>query len=197
MYVAAAAAVLAACTPEQREQFSLYEGRGVWLRSEAAHAPPPVPDLAANNATLPGIDRNGDGVRDDVEILIAVRYKDPQQAAALRRLALAVQRTVAVGAAIEDAVVRGRPMAEWDEQAESAMRANIMAGACVAAVFGAYEDPSGSRTQARAAWAAVDEVVRGMLNTEARIGAYEAVERLVEDERTIVKPLEAALNPCR
>jgi hypothetical protein len=37
-------------------------------------AVPPAPDAAANNATLAGVDSNGNGVRDDVERKIAESY---------------------------------------------------------------------------------------------------------------------------
>lgn len=38
-------------------------------------AVPPAPDMAANNATLEGVDSNGNGVRDDVERTIAQAVK--------------------------------------------------------------------------------------------------------------------------
>ncbi len=37
-------------------------------------AVPPAPDAAANNATLAGVDSNGNGVRDDVERVLATKF---------------------------------------------------------------------------------------------------------------------------
>jgi len=40
------------------------------------HVMPPEPDPVVNNSTLLGIDADGNGVRDDVEIWILKKYKD-------------------------------------------------------------------------------------------------------------------------
>jgi hypothetical protein len=188
--------VLAACTPEERSRIAVYDRKGSWLAPAIDLALPLLPDPAAAVATVPGVDSNGDWVRDDVEIMIAARYRDPHQVAALRRVAAAVQKTLVVGLAIERSAALGEPLAAWLPAAEAVMRSNIMSGACVAAVFGAYEDPSVERDDARAAWVAVDEVVQAMLDTDERAAAYTAVEQLVGRLGEIVKPLEAALNPC-
>lgn len=47
---------------------------------------PPVPDEAENNATVAGIDKNNNGIRDDVELAIFAKYPDDKKtrAAALQ-----------------------------------------------------------------------------------------------------------------
>jgi len=42
---------------------------------------PPEPDPTANSATLAGIDSNGNGIRDDVERAIYLKYKDTPRVA--------------------------------------------------------------------------------------------------------------------
>jgi len=42
---------------------------------------PPEPDTAENNATLAGVDSNGNGIRDDVERAIYLKYKDTPRVA--------------------------------------------------------------------------------------------------------------------
>jgi len=42
---------------------------------------PPEPDPAENNATLAGVDSNGNGIRDDVERAIYAKYKDNKRVA--------------------------------------------------------------------------------------------------------------------
>lgn len=189
-------AATAACTPDQREGLALKSPRGAWLSAPAEVALPPPPEAGAAVATLTGVDANGDGVRDDVERLIAAAFRDPQQVAALRRVAASVQETVVVGRAIAQAAERGASPAPLLPAAEAAMRGNVMAGACVAAVFGAYRDPSADRASLAQAQAALDAVVRAMLDTEERRAAYAEVQRLLAGEGSVIKPLEAALNPC-
>lgn len=42
---------------------------------------PPEPDVAENSATLVGVDSNSNGIRDDVERAIYLKYKDNKRAA--------------------------------------------------------------------------------------------------------------------
>ncbi len=42
---------------------------------------PPEPDATANNATLVGVDSNSNGIRDDVERAIYLKYKDNKRVA--------------------------------------------------------------------------------------------------------------------
>ena len=51
---------------------------------------PPEPDPDVNNATLEGVDSNGDGIRDDVERFIALEWADPNVQQALRQFALSL-----------------------------------------------------------------------------------------------------------
>jgi hypothetical protein len=186
----------AACTPDQRDGLALKSQRGAWLAVPPEVPLPPLPDPQAAAATLAGVDANGDGVRDDVELLIASAFRDPQQVAALRRVAVSVQKTLVVGWAIAQSGQRGEVPLSWLPAAKWVMRGNVMAGACVAAVFGAYEDASVERTAAARAQAALDRVVRAMLDTDERRAAYGEVERLLSGDSAVIKPLEAAVNPC-
>lgn len=53
---------------------------------------PAEPDVAANNATLAGVDSNQNGIRDDVERAIYLKYKDePKVAIAMLQYAKALQ----------------------------------------------------------------------------------------------------------
>ena len=53
---------------------------------------PPVPDPALKDATIPGIDANGNGIRDDVELAIFEKYPDSARVrAALLQYAKASQ----------------------------------------------------------------------------------------------------------
>jgi len=58
------------------------------------HTLPPEPDEAENNATLGGVDSNGNGVRDDVERKIRQKYPKPLQSAILMYDAKFYQRTL-------------------------------------------------------------------------------------------------------
>lgn len=54
---------------------------------------PPEPDPIENNATLAGVDSNGNGIRDDVEIAIYTKYQDePKVAVAMLQYAKALQK---------------------------------------------------------------------------------------------------------
>lgn len=55
------------------------------------HTLPPEPNPAINNATLLGIDSNGNGVRDDVEIWIYTTYDKPIEHAVFMQSARAYQ----------------------------------------------------------------------------------------------------------
>lgn len=53
---------------------------------------PPEPDAATNNATLAGVDSNQNGIRDDVERAIYIKYKStPKVAIAMLQYAKALQ----------------------------------------------------------------------------------------------------------
>jgi ABC-type glycerol-3-phosphate transport system substrate-binding protein len=54
-------------------------------------AVPPAPDAAANNATLAGVDSNGNGVRDDVERKAAALSSTKDQFATILNMAKAQQ----------------------------------------------------------------------------------------------------------
>ncbi len=54
---------------------------------------PPDPDPDINSATLEGIDSNGDGVRDDVEIFIATNWESRNDQEALMQYARALAQT--------------------------------------------------------------------------------------------------------
>lgn len=54
---------------------------------------PAMPDEAANNATLAGVDANQNGIRDDVEVAIYTKYKaTPKVAIAMLQYAKALQK---------------------------------------------------------------------------------------------------------
>ncbi|WP_205743344.1 hypothetical protein [Geobacter sp. FeAm09] len=56
---------------------------------------PPVPDAAANNATLAGIDTAGSGIRDDVHIWIYANYTTNVKRTILMTMAKAMQDVMA------------------------------------------------------------------------------------------------------
>jgi len=58
------------------------------------HTLPPEPDPTINNATLGGVDSNGNGVRDDVERAIYKKYDKKLHAVALMQNARFYQRTM-------------------------------------------------------------------------------------------------------
>lgn len=60
-------------------------------------AVPPEPSPAANNATLSGIDLNGNGVRDDVERVLASQFGRSPSVAAFMRFAIAEQQVLLTG----------------------------------------------------------------------------------------------------
>jgi hypothetical protein len=195
---AALVLLLTACAPEELRYLADERSRGIWLDAPAPVALPALPDPTQNDATVPGVDSNGNWVRDDVELWITQTYgRQPQQVAALTRVAVAAQKTLVVGLAIEGKQPGAVPGENWLAAAESVMRGNVMAGACVLAVFGAYGDASAEREKARIARAAVEGVVTRVANTPERIRAFAAVQRLVQDNGAVVKPLEASLDPCR
>lgn len=186
------------CAPEDLRYLDQQDKKAVWLDAPHEVQLPPLPDPVQNAATVSGVDANGNGVRDDVELWIVQTYgRDPQQAQALQQVARAVQKTMIVGLAAADGVARGQAPASWLPAAGNAMRGNVMSGACVIAVFGGYDDRSSERGRAKLAGVAVDSVVRRVLDSDDRVLAYQVVERLVKGQAEVVKPLEAALNPCQ
>ncbi|KAB0664265.1 hypothetical protein F6V25_13925 [Oryzomonas japonica] len=56
---------------------------------------PPMPDMAANNATLAGIDTGGIGVRDDVQIWIYTNYTTNVKRTVLMTMAKTIQDVMA------------------------------------------------------------------------------------------------------
>lgn len=188
----------AGCSPEDLRYLNEHSRKGQWLEVKHEAALPPMPDADANAATLPGIDQNRNGVRDDIELWIVQTHgRDPQRAQALQRVAAAVQKTVSVGVGVADAYERGQKPESWLPAAQAAMRGNVMAGACVVAVFGAYEDDSPERARAQAARGAIEAVAQRVLDTDERRLSYQIVERLASDGGEFIKPLDAALNPCQ
>ena len=60
-------------------------------------AVPPEPDAKENNTTLAGVDSNKNGVRDDVERMIAKKVSSPDTFSVPMTIAAAYQSVVAVG----------------------------------------------------------------------------------------------------
>lgn len=64
---------------------------------------PPAPDSVANNATLAGVDSNNNGVRDDVERLIAITNSSTsQQRKTTSRISAAMKAQIALTATIQN-----------------------------------------------------------------------------------------------
>ena len=57
---------------------------------------PPEPDQEVNNGTLLGVDSNGNGVRDDVEIYITQRFQNFQNAHIDRAIAMQYARATQI-----------------------------------------------------------------------------------------------------
>lgn len=117
---------------------------------------PPVPDPALVDATVEGIDANGNGIRDDVELAIFAKYpNDRKVRAAALQYAKAEQRF------LTDVI--NTPT--WKAAAEELSRAT----ACLAETEMDY-----------AGYVALTEYVRGLLNnTVSRTDAYERAYKYI------------------
>jgi hypothetical protein len=112
-------------------------------------AVPPAPDAASNAGTLSGVDSNSNALRDDVERSLAQRA--PSQAA--------YNASVTVAATVQALVVDAAP-----SRAVALARFKVFHCAVRAAVQAGVEP---------------DVAVTDLLNTQARVGAYNANGQLL------------------
>jgi hypothetical protein len=140
-----------------------------WLRVPPNRVLPPAPDPAENKATLLGVDRNTNGVRDDVEIYIGQTWGlATERGEALRLAAGSVQQAIALGGLVYNARSEGRPPPIQDEDIIRVRNQTAFAGACVLKTFGSDYGEAG-RAEGDAALRAVVERV---LDTQERRLAY-------------------------
>lgn len=131
---------------------------------------PPAPDPEENNATIAGIDANGNDIRDDVELAIHERYPDnPALRAAMLQYALGLQHELTNVTNSET----------WVAAVEETSRANIC-------IVRQGPEISGELTQEKAnevsaitdAW---EEEVESMVhNTDARITRAEEISKFID-----------------
>lgn len=165
-----------------------------WIRVDRAVALPDEPDAAVNRATLAGVDRNANGVRDDVERSIAAAHGlHSERAEALRRAAVTVQGVIAVGGQIWLAREQNRTPSLNADDITRMHEQTTLAGACVLKTFGADYGDAGRQ----AGEAALRSVVEALLNTPERQYAYALVLPLTQDPVSLQaqQPL-FFLNPC-
>lgn len=122
---------------------------------------PPDPG-EAGKVTLPGIDSDGDGVRDDVERVIGFLDISGQQRSALLSLAKAMQRTITVNA----------PKATVIQEIQT----ELMAGRCGSYLLGQKFTPL------------VNAVRVAALNTRARLTAYLHADAQFSGQTTLGMP---------
>jgi len=88
-----------------------WQGRAPKMEVINGISVPPEPAPALNNATLAGVDVNGNGVRDDVERVVAKNSRDPKEFAALLTYAATYQKIVTLSfPTVPDPTLRPRAL---------------------------------------------------------------------------------------
>jgi hypothetical protein len=127
--------------------------------SSSNGALPPDPS-EAGKITLAGIDTDGDGVRDDVERLIAFMNISVQQSSILQDIAKNMQQDITIAMPKDDAIQQ--------------IRQELTSGECLRYLLGTEQ-----------AIALKKQVREAMLNTRERLLAYAAIDALFGGETTL------------
>jgi hypothetical protein len=165
-----------------------------WIRVDRSLALPPAPDVAANGATLAGVDSNHNSVRDDVERRIAELWGlQTERAEALRHAAITVQGVIATGGQVWLANEQNRTPTINADDIRRMQEQTTLAGACVLKTFGADYGDEGRK----AGDAALRSVVEALLDTPERQYAFSLVMPIAQDPLGLQQqqPL-FFLNPC-